>query len=204
MSESSAVEMNGGGSSSAPASLGTGGLGSNEPKYTPQNPPSPTPPAPEEEEGRESMDDEEAESAFVAKSQVQQKRASFIPSLHVPKPTVPPPPPPPVDLSALHCASRDRQSKSSATVEFAGGRTVLDFKCKAKSGTLGLMKSATIQLDLDAMVMRKVKSDPNAIPTGISMECIVSTKINGKEVDVQYMTDSSSKEQSGTLLGSNR
>ena len=96
------------------------------------------------------MDDEEAESSFVKVKAPKQKRASFIPSLHVPKPTVPPPPPPPVDLSALRCASRE-QSKSSATVEFTGGRTVLDFKCKAKSGALGIMKSATVQLDLEAM-----------------------------------------------------
>lgn len=158
-------------------------------------------PTPEDE--TESMDDEEAESSFVKVKAPKQKRASFIPSLHVPKPTVPPPPPPPVDLSALRCASRE-QSKSSATVEFTGGRTVLDFKCKAKSGALGIMKSATVQLDLEAMVMRKVKGDQNAVQTGISMECIISTKHSNKEVDVQYMTNTDNTDQVGTLLGSNR
>jgi len=109
---------------------------------------------PTDEEERESIDDEEAEASLVAKPPVQ-KRSSFILQLHVPKPTVPPPPPPPVDLSALRCASRDQQSKSSATVEFKGGRTVLDFKCKLKTGTLKIMKSTTIQLDLEGESEKK-------------------------------------------------
>ncbi|GMI08615.1 hypothetical protein TrVE_jg11336 [Triparma verrucosa] len=116
----------------------------------------------------------------------QPKRTSYIPAF--PKPSVPPPPPP-VDLSEI--ASRENSANSSATVEFSGGNTILNFKCKIKSTPLGILKSANIELDLAEMVMRKVK-DKDKPSVGIDVDRIVSTRIHAKnntELDVQFMSD---------------
>ena len=44
----------------------------------------------------------------------------------------------------------------------------MPFKCKIKSNPLGILKATMIELDLEEMVMRRVKSDKDKVSSLLS------------------------------------
>ncbi len=128
-------------------------------------------------------------SSPVPQPSYERKRSSFMTHFSVPKPNIPPPPPP-VDLSALAAQfsiTRDPSTGAPSDI-FASKEAIIRFEARVKTMPLGILKPAVLELDLKALVMR-ISRPPKQTTTGVSLDCIVSTKmIPQSTVEITFAT----------------